>query len=108
RGLEIAWCSGNQTDLEARWSSEGATCVSKLRVLYMKDPQFSDWPVALKSVCGNDGKDECPSLDEWKANAVRCHVGDETSELQQCAPSSGPPCAQGNLESYIVSNVVAQ
>jgi hypothetical protein len=102
RGLEIAWCSGAQTNLEARWSSQGATCVSSLRATYMKEPAFQNWPHALKSVCGPEGKDECSDLEAWKENAVQCHTGSTTTKLEPCAPSSGPTCDHKSFESYVV------
>lgn len=104
RGVKIAWANGDPANLEASWSSQQATCVSKLRVLYRNGSELqqipSDWPRELKSICGDKGKAECPNLEKWRESAARCHVGGETTTLGPCC--SGSNCPRGDVESYIV------
>jgi len=109
RGVKVEWNSGEQKDIEARWTSQGATCLTKLRVLYRNEPDPkeipSDLPPQLTKICGDKGHDACHDLAAWKAAAHVCHIGSQTRRLALCAsgvhdnepfatyvtPNSGPP-----------------
>jgi hypothetical protein len=102
RGMLVRWVDGTPERREAQWSSDGATCLEKPRVIYRDSavPQnVPDYlPPELKKLCG--GK-ECASLDAWIAAAHQCGTGNDARTIPRCPASASGPTVLPPVESFV-------
>lgn len=102
RGMLVRWIEGKPERREARWSSDGATCLETPRVIYRDTAKPQNvpgyLPPELKNLC--DGK-ECASLAAWIAAAHQCRKGDAAWMIPPCPASATDPKVLPPVESFV-------